>query len=159
MFLQNWKYIQHCWIQSFLVTLAQPPCCSTILAAHLQKTNVKTSQEDLKRLRWHLGVYGIFSQTVLTVKYRKSQTPHFSGEIQTSGYSAVTVFCLYFLSFLVSGFLCVLLSALLIQSLIFFLYTSQWYFFSNFDIPMTYLNLLFPVNAHKASQKNINRKT
>lgn len=104
MFLQNCKYIQRCWIQSVVVNLAQPPCCSIILAAHLQKTDVKTSQEDLKGLRWHVGRYRIFSEMVRTVKGKKSRAPHFSAETKTSGYS-VTVYRLYSFFFLVLGYL------------------------------------------------------
>lgn len=124
MFLQICKYIQ-----SFLDTLAQPPWWNIIIAVHLQKTDVKTSQEVLKRLSWHLGL-SLLQWDGFTYKRLKSQTPHFSADSQASGYSALTVFCLnsfsYFSSSLWVSFpsVSVLLSALPIQSLIFTLHLS-----------------------------------
>lgn len=163
-FLQNAKYIWCRWIQSFLIALAQPLCCSILLAAHLWKKKccIKHLKKIFKRLSWHLGSYHISSEMVLTVKVKKSQTSHFSAESQTLGYSAVTVFCLYSFSFLVLGFrfLCQCSpKCLSIHSLIFSLHFSVIFFIFNSDTLVAYLNPFSAPYIYKTGQKNTSRKT
>lgn len=99
---------------------------------------------------------------VRTVKHKKSQTSHFSAEIQTSGYSTVTVFCLYSFSFLVFSFLFLCQCSpkcLSIHCLIFFsTFLSDFVIFDS-DTPIAYLNPFSDLNIHKAGQKNTSRKT
>lgn len=118
-------------------------------------------KHNFKRLSWHLGSYHISSEMVLTEKH-KSQTSHFSAEIQTSGYSTVTAFCLYAFFFLVLGFLFLCQCSpkcLSIHSLIFSLHFSVIFVIFNSDTPIACLNPFSDLSMHKTIQKNTSRKT